>query len=53
MQEGPKLSDFNPTEAINHWMTTGGTKHVKGHKLSGPRKEQEQPARMEINELKD
>ena len=53
MQEGPKLDDFNPSEAVNHWLTTGGTKHVKGHKLSGPRKAEEPPARMELNLLKD
>jgi len=53
MQEGPKFDDFNPSEAVNHWLTTRETKHVKGHKLSGPRKAEEPPARMELNLLKD
>ena len=53
MQEGPKRDDFNPSEAVNHRLTTGGTKHVKGHKLSEPRKAKELPARMELNLLKD
>ena len=53
MQEGPKLDDFNPSEAVNHRSTTWGIKHVKGHKLSGPRKAKELPARMELNLLKD
>jgi hypothetical protein len=25
MQEGPKRDDFNPSEVVNHWLTTGGT----------------------------
>ena len=53
MQEGPKLDDFNPSEAVNHRPTTWGIKHVKGHKLSGPRKAKELPGRMELNLLKD
>jgi hypothetical protein len=27
MQEGPKLDDFNPSEAVNHRSTTWGIKH--------------------------
>jgi hypothetical protein len=53
MQEGPKLDDFNPSEAVNYRPTTWGIKQVKGHKLSGPRKAKEPPARMELNLLKD
>jgi len=37
--DGPALQDFQPRPAIQKWMDmTKGTRHLGGHKLSGPRK---------------
>ena len=39
--EGPTLSEYNPDRAINHWLTTGGTKHLAGpewQKIPNPSK---------------
>ena len=37
--DGPSLEDFDPTAAVNAWLTSGpGTKHLGGHKLLGPPK---------------
>lgn len=30
--EGPNFEDYDPSRAIDLWLTTGGTKHVSGHK---------------------
>lgn len=31
--EGPPLAEFNPTESIGHWLTSGsGSRHVGGHR---------------------
>ena len=53
MQEGPKHQVFNPGDAVEHWMTTRVTTHVKDHRLSWPKRQVEQPVRMEVNFLKD
>jgi hypothetical protein len=31
---GPSVENYDPSRDIEHWLTTGGTKHVKGHKIS-------------------
>ena len=31
---GPSIEEYDPTRDIETWLTTGGTKHVKGHKIS-------------------
>jgi hypothetical protein len=31
---GPSVENHDPSRDIEHWLTTGGTKHVKGHKIS-------------------
>lgn len=30
--EGPSLTDYNPDRAINHWLSTGGSKHLANFK---------------------
>lgn len=36
--DGPKMENFSATKSIVHWMDcTPGTRHIRGHKLSGPR----------------
>lgn len=41
--DGPDVSDFNPTSSIIKWMETGsGSRHLQGHKCTGPRKKKEQ-----------
>ena len=31
---GPSVENYDPSRDIEHWLSTGGTKLVKGHKIS-------------------
>lgn len=36
--DGPPVKDFNPNESVVTWLNSGkGTRHTKGHVLTGPR----------------
>lgn len=31
---GPSVENYDPSRDIENWLSTGGTKHVKSHKIS-------------------